>query len=54
LLSFGVEEHQIKRAAGTGLVVDIHGTGEGLKVNSEVKAIALRADMDGLPMPEAN
>jgi len=52
LLSFGIEEKFIKPCAGTGLVVDIVGTGEEIK--GGVKAIALRADMDALPIPEIN
>ena len=52
LLSFGVEESSIKPCAGTGLVVDIEGTGEESKEG--VKVIALRADMDALPIPENN
>ena len=53
LLSYGIEESNIKACAGTGLVVDIKGTGEGLPEGG-VSMIALRADMDGLPIPENN
>lgn len=53
LLSFGLEEHAIKKCAGTGLVVDIKGS--GLEVIDDVcKVVALRADIDALPMPEHN
>jgi hippurate hydrolase len=52
LLAYGIEESSIKPCAGTGLVVDIEGTGDA---SSEgVKVIALRADMDALPIPENN
>ena len=43
----------MKIMAGTGLVVDIYGTGE-IKEEQKVKCIALRADMDALPIPENN
>ena len=37
------------------MVVDIYGTGdEEVKNTSVVNSIALRADMDALPMPEKN
>jgi len=39
--------------AGTGLVVDLKGTGAAAE-DTSVKMIALRADMDGLPMAENN
>ena len=43
----------IKDCAKTGLVVDICGTGP--KATSRpVKVIALRSELDGLPMPEDN
>jgi metal-dependent amidase/aminoacylase/carboxypeptidase family protein len=52
LISFGIKEECMRVSAGTGLIVDIEGTGpesvEGLTM------IALRADMDALPMPENN
>jgi len=42
-------------AATTGLIVDIRGTGPvGDASNREVKVIALRADLDGLPIQEGN
>ncbi|TNV78201.1 hypothetical protein FGO68_gene7263 [Halteria grandinella] len=53
LLSYGIEEENIKPCAGTGLVVDIIGTGEGIEATG-VNTIALRADMDALPIPENN
>lgn len=53
LLSYGIDESNIKPCAGTGLVVDIHGTGEA-GPESGVKTVAFRADMDALPIPENN
>jgi metal-dependent amidase/aminoacylase/carboxypeptidase family protein len=53
LISFGLEESSIKVLAGTGMIVDIHGTQEGGQ-EDEVTCIMLRADMDALPMPENN
>jgi len=52
LLSFGIEDDFIKPCVGTGLVVDIVGTGE--ETQGGVNSIALRADMDALPIPENN
>ena len=46
LRSFGI--HQIEKKAGTGLVALIEGK------NPAIKVIALRADMDALPIKEAN
>lgn len=43
----------MKHYAGTGVVVDIHGSGEG-EAASTVRTIALRADMDALRMTEKN
>jgi hippurate hydrolase len=56
LLSYGIEEENIKVCATTGLVVDIKGTGpEDTKSDSNgVKAVALRTDLDALPIPEKN
>ena len=54
LLSFGLEESSIKPCAGTGLVVDIEGTGDHQPGDNTVNVIALRADMDALPIPENN
>ena len=48
----GIKEEDIKVCAGTGLVVDIKGTGAPGKEG--VKSIAIRADTDGLKMPENN
>ena len=53
LISFGLEEKYIKKCAGTGLVVDIWGKGSEDK-SQECKMIALRTDLDGLPIPENN
>jgi metal-dependent amidase/aminoacylase/carboxypeptidase family protein len=57
LISYGIEESSIKVLAGTGMIVDIHGTQEGGeegKQEEEITCIMLRADMDALPMPENN
>lgn len=53
LLFFGIEEENIKACAGTGLVVDIIGKGDAPSKGG-VNTIALRADMDALPIPENN
>ena len=53
LLKIGVKEHEIKICAGTGLVVDLKGKAKA-KSTIAVSCIALRADMDALPMPENN
>ena len=53
LKEFGISEDQIKECAKTGLVVDIAGTGAPVECG-KVMAVALRADMDGLPIPEKN
>ena len=52
LLDYGLEESCIKPCAGTGLVVDILGTGPDSE--DGIHMIALRADMDALPIPENN
>ena len=58
LLSFeGFKESDMKVCAKTGLVVDIKGTdwtGPASKQTGGVKTVAIRADMDGLPIPENN
>ena len=54
LLGFGVDKKCIKDCAGTGLVVDIHGTGPKSKGTNMIKTIAMRTDIDGLPIPENN
>jgi len=46
LTSFGITDQ--RKSAGTGLVALLHGT------NPEKKTIALRADMDALPITEKN
>ncbi|ETV91981.1 hypothetical protein, variant [Aphanomyces invadans] len=48
-----IPKDNITRVATTGLVVDIHGPTDGDKTTS-LTCIAFRADMDGLPMTEAN
>ena len=57
LKSYGIEDKFIKDCAGTGLVVDLLGRakGAGKAAKSEdgpISMVALRADMDGLPIPE--
>ncbi len=41
-------------SAITGLIVDIEGTGSESIDEGGISTIALRADMDALPMPENN
>ena len=53
LESFGIDQERIKECAKTGLVVDIVGEADDAK-SKKVMAVALRADMDGLPIPENN
>ena len=52
LILLGLKDEEIKNCAGTGLICDIKGTGPPSE--NKVKSIALRADMDGLPIPENN
>ena len=52
MLSYGLDESSIKPCAGTGFVVDIEGTGDF--TSEGIHTIALRADMDALPIPENN
>ena len=55
LLGFGVDKKCIRQVAKTGLIVDICGTGPKSKSEkTKVKTIALRTELDGLPMPETN
>jgi hippurate hydrolase len=57
LTSFcNIPTKDIRHCAGTGLVVDIHGTGPIVSSStpSTVKCVAFRADMDGLRMVEGN
>ena len=54
LESFGVEKKNIRKCASTGLVVDIMGKGAAAKNTKGCKLIALRTDLDALPMPENN
>jgi hippurate hydrolase len=50
-----VEEENIKPCAKTGFVVDIKGKGPEAALGDQViKTIALRSDIDALPMPENN
>lgn len=52
LKSFGVKDDAITKCAKTGLVVDLVGTGPKSSQIEGVNVVALRADMDGLPIPE--
>jgi hippurate hydrolase len=53
-LSFnGVKASDIKDCAKTGLIVDIKGTAKPDK-SGDCEIVAIRADMDALPMPENN
>jgi len=51
LLNLGVPKEKIRKVAITGLVVDIEGTGTP---SGKPFCVALRADMDGLPIKEEN
>lgn len=53
LIEFGIEANCIKECTKTGMYVDIEGSGPAEK-EGDVSCIALRADTDGLPMPENN
>ena len=57
LLGFGLDEQELVVCAKTGYVVDIRGTGDGDAAEKDadtVHSIALRCDLDGLPIPENN
>lgn len=49
-----MSEDHIKSCAGTGLIVDIWGSAESDKASEAISCVALRADMDALPIPENN
>lgn len=53
LKSFGLKDEEMKHCAGTGLVVDIKGTADAQE-SGDCNVVALRADIDALPMPEHN
>ena len=53
LESFGVKKKDMKKCAKTGLFVDIMGTGPADNSGS-CRLVALRTDLDALPMPENN
>ena len=53
LKSFGLKDQNIKKCAGTGLVVDIKGTGAPDETPG-CHNVAFRTDIDALPMPEHN
>jgi metal-dependent amidase/aminoacylase/carboxypeptidase family protein len=52
LEGFGITN--IKDCAKPGLIVDIEGTGDLEISRGALNSVALRADMDGLPIPENN
>lgn len=52
LLSFGIPEENIKPCAQTGWVVDIEGTSDNPPQG--LSCVAIRADIDGLPIVEEN
>ena len=54
MVKIGVDAKCIKKCAGTGLVADIKGTGKPEKWSDKIETIAIRADIDGLPMHENN
>ena len=51
MLSYGIDQSMMKVYAGTGLCVNIWGQGAA---SGKAISIAIRADMDALPMPEHN
>ena len=54
MASFGIDRKLMKKCAKTGLYVDIMGTGPPDKNATGPKIVALRTELDGLPMPENN
>ena len=54
LASFGIDRKKMKKCAKTGLIIDIMGTGPPVKNDKGPKIIALRSELDALPMPENN
>ena len=54
LASFGIDRKKMIKSATTGLIVDIMGTGAPTKNDKGPKIIALRSELDALPMPENN
>lgn len=53
LKTFGIEDNNIVKCAGTGLVVDIKGTA-AVDNTPGCHNVAFRTDIDALPMPEHN
>ena len=51
IISLGIPESDIKKVAKTGLVIDINGKAAP---SGSPMVVALRADMDGLPIKEKN
>src|SRR3989338_8357484 len=49
----GIPSSSIRKMAGTGLVIDVNGSKPAAD-GAIIRRIALRADMDALPMTEGN
>lgn len=54
LKEWGLSESAITKCCGTGLVVDIKGTAPACADDGKPRVMAIRADMDALPMTEHN
>ena len=54
MIGWGIPAEDIQTCAKTGLVVDFGEIPSSGASGTVINSIALRADMDGLPMPENN
>ena len=54
LKEWGLPDSAISKCVGTGLVVDIKGTAAATPDDNNHRVVAIRADMDALPMTEHN
>jgi metal-dependent amidase/aminoacylase/carboxypeptidase family protein len=54
MIGWGIPAEDIQTSAKTGLVVDFGEIPSSGSSGTVINSIALRADMDGLPMPENN